>query len=82
MPNAVQLYRMVLPDHICPYGVRAKHMLDEAGLEYDEHILATREEVDRFKAEHKVHTTPQIFIDGRRIGGSGDLARHLERAAA
>lgn len=76
------LYRMVLPHHTCPYGVRAKAMLEAAGFEIEEHILATRAQVDAFKAEHRVPTTPQTFIDGRRIGGSSDLRRYLEENCA
>lgn len=73
------LYRMVLPTHVCPYGLRAKDMLEEAGLEFQEHILGSREAVDAFKASHDVATTPQLFIDGKRIGGSDELANYLER---
>jgi glutaredoxin 3 len=71
------LYRMVLPDHVCPFGVRAKQLLDEAGYEVEEHVLSTREMVDAFKTEHGVATTPQVFIDGKRIGGSDDLDLYL-----
>lgn len=71
------LYRMVLPDHTCPFGVRAKQMLEGAGFTVEDHILPTREEVDAFKDEHGVATTPQVFIDGERIGGSDDLERYL-----
>lgn len=71
------LYRMVLPDHVCPFGVRAKQMLEGAGYAVDDRLLRSREEVDAFKAEHGVATTPQIFIDGERIGGSDDLERFL-----
>ncbi|MEG3083716.1 glutaredoxin domain-containing protein [Sphingomonas sp. PB2P12] len=71
------LYRMVLPDHICPFGVRAKAMLEEQGFDVDDRILGSREEVDAFKAEHGVATTPQTFIDGERIGGSDDLERYF-----
>ena len=49
MPQAT-LYRMVLPDHECPFGRRAKDMLDEAGFDVEEHILGSREEVDAFGA--------------------------------
>ena len=73
------LYRMVLPEHTCPYGVRAKQMLDDAGFTVEEHILRSREEVDAFEAEHGVDTTPQAFIAGERIGGSDDLERYLSR---
>jgi len=71
------LYRMILPDHTCPFGVRAKALLDAAGYAVDEHILRTRDEVDAFEAEHGVDTTPQVFIDGERIGGSDDLEAYL-----
>jgi len=73
---------MVLPDHVCPYGVRARQMLDDAGFDVDEHILSTRMEVDAFQQEQGVSTTPQIFIDDERIGGSEELARYLEEADA
>ena len=74
------LYRMVLPDHTCPFGVRAKDMLEAAGFAVDEHLLTSREEVDAFKAKHDVQTTPQIFIDGERIGGSDALEEYLAKA--
>lgn len=74
------LYRMVLPDHVCPFGVRARAMLEQAGFMIDEHILASREEVDAFEAGQGVETTPQVFIDGERIGGSDDLERYLASA--
>ena len=76
------LYRMVLPEHTCPFGVRAKQMLEDAGYEIDEHILGSREEVDSFKAEQGVQTTPQVFIDGERIGGSQELAEYLQEEDA
>jgi glutaredoxin 3 len=74
------LYRMILPEHTCPFGVRAKQLLEGAGFEVEDHILDSREAVDAFEDEHGVQTTPQIFIDGERIGGSDDLERYLERA--
>ena len=76
------LYRMVLPDHECPFGVRAKTMLERAGFEIDEHILETRDEVDAYMEREGVERTPQVFIDGRRIGGSEELEQHLEGASA
>jgi glutaredoxin len=71
------LYRMILPEHTCPFGVRAKEMLEGAGYEVDDRILSSRDEVDAFKAEQGVATTPQIFIDGERIGGSDALEAYL-----
>lgn len=71
------LYRMVLPDHECPFGIEAKAMLQEAGYVIEEHILDSREAVDAFEAEQDVATTPQVFIDGERIGGADQLERYL-----
>ena len=71
------LYRMVLPDHTCPFGVRAKQLLEGAGYRVDDRILRTREEVDAYEQKEGVATTPQIFIDGERIGGSDALERYL-----
>lgn len=74
------LYRMVLPEHTCPYGVRAKELLEESRFQVDDRLLRSREEVDAFQSEHDVTTTPQIFILGERIGGSDDLERYLANA--
>jgi glutaredoxin len=71
---------MVLPDHTCPFGVRAKQMLEQQGFQVDDRLLTSREEVDAFKAEQGVSTTPQIFIGDTRVGGSDDLERYLADA--
>lgn len=79
MPKQATLYRMVLPEHTCPFGIRAKQMLERAGYEVEEHVLRTREEVDAFQAEQGVTTTPQVFINGERVGGSDALETFLAR---
>ena len=71
------IHRMVMPHHICPYGVKAVHLLKRSGFKVDDRHLRSREETDAFKAEHEVATTPQIFIGGHRIGGYDDLRRYL-----
>jgi len=71
------IYRMVMPSHTCPYGLKAKDLLRRAGYEVDDHHLTTRAEADAFKAQHGVSTTPQIFIEGSRIGGHDDTRRFL-----
>lgn len=76
-PATATLYRMVMPGHTCPYGLKAKDLLRRAGYKVDDHHLATRAETDAFKAAHEVKTTPQIFIGGARIGGYDDLRRYL-----
>jgi glutaredoxin len=74
------LYRMKLPTHECPYGLLAKRMLEDAGFAIDDRLLTSREEVDAFEEKLGVPTTPQVFIDGERIGGSEELAEYLETA--
>lgn len=69
------LYRMVMPKHLCPYGLKARNLLESRGYTVEDHWLTTREEVDAFKARHEVKTTPQTFIDGERVGGYDDLRR-------
>ncbi len=72
-----QLYRMVMSDHLCPYGLKSKDLLERQGYEIDDHHLTTREETDAFMAQHSVKTTPQTFIDDVRIGGYDDLRIHF-----
>jgi glutaredoxin len=76
------LYRMVMPDHTCPYGLKAKDLLRRQGYEVEDHHLTTREETDAFKAKHDVKTTPQTFIGGERIGGYDDLRRFFGKSVA
>lgn len=71
------IHRMVMPGHICPYGLKALDLLKRKGFSVEDRWLTTREEVDAFKAKHNVQTTPQIFIGGQRVGGHDDLRRYL-----
>ncbi|MDN3645477.1 glutaredoxin [Pontixanthobacter aestiaquae] len=71
--NTAKLYRMVMDEHVCPYGIKSKFLLERRGFTVEDHHLTSREEVDAIKAAHGVETTPQTFIDGQRIGGYTDL---------
>ena len=77
MTKTAVIYRMVMPDHTCPWGLKARHLLKSRGYKVEDHWLTTREQTDAFKAEHGVKTTPQVFIDGQRVGGHDDLRRYL-----
>lgn len=81
-PRRAFLYRMVMPEHICPYGLKAKDLLQRKGYAVEDHWLRTRAETDAFKAEHGVSTTPQTFIGGERIGGYDDLRAFFGHPAA
>ena len=76
--KAATLYRMVLPGHTCPFGVRAKQLLEQHGFAVDDRVLTTRAQVEAFKAEQGIQTTPLVFIGGKPIGGSDKLERYLE----
>ncbi|MBX3562887.1 MAG: glutaredoxin family protein [Sphingomonas sp.] len=77
VPRRATLHRMVMPDHVCPYGRKALWLLRRKGYEVEDRWLTTRAQTDAFKTEHDVATTPQVFIDGTRIGGYDDLRRHF-----
>ncbi len=69
------IYRMVMPQHTCPWGLKSVDLLKRRGYDVDDRWLTTREETDAFKARHNVKTTPQTFMEGSRIGGYDDLRR-------
>lgn len=71
------LYRMVMPQHVCPYGLKAKDLLQRKGYIVEDKWLTNREQVDAFKEQHGVKTTPQTFINEERIGGYDDLRRYF-----
>jgi glutaredoxin len=76
------LYRMVMPGHTCPYGLKAKDLLERSGYAVEDHPLKSRQETDAFKAQHDFSTTPQIFIGGERVGGYDDLRKLLGKRVA
>jgi len=59
----------------CPYCWRAKHLLEERGIDYREISVdfggEAREEMIR-RASGRT-TVPQIFIGGRHVGGCTEL---------
>jgi len=71
------LYRMMTPKHQCPYGLKTLYLLRQSGFDVADHHLSSREEIDQFKATHDVKTTPQVFINGERIGGYEAVRKHL-----
>lgn len=75
--KTASLYRMDMPGHLCPFGLKSKSLLERRGYRVDDNLLTTRAEVDAFKSVHGVETTPQAFIDGQRIGGYTDLRKHF-----
>lgn len=74
------VYRMVMDKHVCPWGIKTKWLLEHDGYRVEDHWLTTRAETDAFKATWDVKTTPQTFIDGKRVGGYTDLRAYLGKS--
>ena len=76
MPT-VEIYTKML----CFYCVRAKRLLDEKGVDFEEYDISMGgpRRAEMIQRANGRTTVPQIFIDGVHVGGSDDLAA-LERA--
>jgi glutaredoxin 3 len=60
---------------ICPYCVRAKYLLDNKGVSFEEiRIDHNPETMQEMLQRSKRHTVPQIFIGDHHVGGYDDLA--------
>jgi len=66
----------------CPFCVRAKGLLADAGIDYDELVLNRDFREVTIRAISGQTTVPQVFIDGERIGGSDELEQYLKNAGA
>ncbi len=61
----------------CPFCARAKAMLKDHGLDYEEIVLGQDVTTRSLRAVAGATTVPQVFIDGKHIGGSEALASYL-----
>ena len=66
----------------CPFCVKAKGLLNEAGIEYDELVLNRDFNESTIRAVTGRTTVPQVFIDGKLIGGSEELEVYLRPSQA
>ncbi len=59
----------------CPYCIRAKALLDSKGVAYTDYDITGDEEARAKMVERTggPRTVPQIFIDGKHIGGCDDI---------
>ncbi len=62
----------------CPFCVRAKGMLRDAGIEFDELLLNRDFSESTIRAVSGKTSVPQIFINGKYVGGSDDLQIWME----
>ncbi|WP_250311148.1 glutaredoxin 3 [Rickettsia endosymbiont of Oedothorax gibbosus] len=66
----------------CPYCTKAKKLLNQKNISYEEIIVDNYNERQRLELQHKASgqlTLPQIFINGKHIGGC-DALYELEKA--
>ena len=76
------IYRLVTPDHTCPYGLKALDLLQRHGYEVDDRHLESEEEGDALLKRLGVETTPQTFIGDERVGTLDDLRRRFGEQVA
>ncbi len=62
----------------CPSGIKAIELLKKHHIPTTDCILESPEAVANFKAQYQVSTTPQVFINGERIGGYEKLREYLQ----
>ncbi|WP_116474289.1 glutathione peroxidase [Zobellella maritima] len=61
----------------CPFCARAKQLLLDKGMRFEEVVLGQDATSITLKAMSGRTTVPQVFIDGRHIGGSDELVDYL-----
>lgn len=49
MKKKADIYRMVTPDHLCPWGIKALDLLKRNGFEVTDHHLKSKEANKKFK---------------------------------
>jgi glutaredoxin 3 len=70
MSNEIIIYTT----RTCPYCIRAKHLLEDKGLSYQEIAVDGKPDVRAEMVEKARRTSvPQIWINGQHIGGCDDL---------
>lgn len=80
-PNA-QAYKVatVFTKPGCPFCAKAKAALEDAGIAYEEITIANAGVTSRtLRAVANADTVPQVFIEGKHIGGSDDLEAYLAK---
>jgi len=77
-PNAVKPPAIsVITKPGCPFCARAKDMLEQRGLVFDEISVGHDAAMRSVRAITGQETVPQVFIDGQYIGGSEELEKHF-----
>ncbi|NAO96718.1 MULTISPECIES: glutaredoxin [unclassified Halomonas] len=75
--ETARVYRMKTAEHLCPFGMKTVDLLKRKGYQVDDHPLTSRDEIEAFKDQENVDTTPQTYIGDKRIGGYEEVREHL-----
>lgn len=73
-PQAVSIFTK--PN--CPFCAKAKALLTEKGMAYEEIVMGSDATLTSLKAVSGRETVPQVFIGGHHIGGSDDLENYFQ----
>ncbi len=76
-PNISQDNVTIFSKPDCPYCKKAKALLTEKGLSFEEITVGKDITISGLRAVSNADTVPQVFINGTLIGGSDDLAAHF-----
>ena len=77
-PKAVQTKQVSLfTKPGCPHCARAKALLEQHGLTFEELTLGNEISIAAMRAITNADTVPQVFIDGKHIGGADDLTQYF-----
>ena len=66
----------------CPYCAKARDLMEQHGIEYEQVELGGKISTKSLYAVSGESTTPQVFLDGRLIGGSDDLEAYFNKQEA
>ena len=77
MKKRAHIYRMVTPKHLCPWGIKAYDLLKRHSYIVEDHHLESTDANKAYKEAHGYDETPQVFIEGERVGSYDDLREHL-----
>ena len=72
---------LVWSKDMCPYCDRAKALLKQKDIEFEERKIGsgwTKEQL--LESVPTARTVPQIFLDGKLIGGHDDLVKYFNEA--
>ncbi|WP_367110456.1 MauE/DoxX family redox-associated membrane protein [uncultured Psychrobacter sp.] len=76
------IFRMVMDNHLCPFGLKSLDALKHADYDIIDRHITNQDQNSLVKESLGVETTPQTFINGKRIGGNDDLQVFLGNSEA